>query len=420
MLQKTNIDQKTNLDKLYTDITTEIIKILLEIRKNNQSMTPVLIKSYLKKSSVINNIINTGTNTEIQTPIGLNEYKNKLNVLFNKVLDYLPKNQINQFKDRIEEIQSAEDFNDLFLDIISYFITYLIKIINIFEKTWDILKDIINHMDNVNEQFIQIIDNSKQIFMEEIKNIDKIDNYIDSMKQDTLIESDLKSLKKKLLEKIILIKTELKNNKNKQKEQVSKLTLNKTQIQVNIDKYVQSIEQLQKELEQIKRESEIDTLTNVFNRNTFDKYIVKAIDRFKKHNESVSVIMLDIDDFKKINDNYGHLVGDSVLRNFAAILKNSVRNSDLIFRYGGEEFIIVLPETKISQALSISERILKELNKTSFKLKKDSLKVTASMGVTESKMEDNVETLLKRVDNYLYKSKATGKNKITSDFNYNM
>jgi diguanylate cyclase (GGDEF)-like protein len=128
--------------------------------------------------------------------------------------------------------------------------------------------------------------------------------------------------------------------------------------------------------------------------------------------------MIDIDNFKKINDTHGHLSGDLVLKTLSAIIKGSLRNVDLPGRYGGEEFVLVLPETKKEDAITVAERIREKVQNFTFKtMNGEPLTLTISLGVSE--MEDlenktNELELIKIADARLYKAKRTGKNKVVS------
>ena len=151
-----------------------------------------------------------------------------------------------------------------------------------------------------------------------------------------------------------------------------------------------------------------DKLTNLHNRLYFNEMYKFLINKFNRYKAPFSLIILDIDNFKKINDTYGHDKGDEILKKVSNIIKRSIRNSDLAFRYGGEEFVILLPETKLKEAISIAERIKEN---TSQNIKIDENPVTISGGVGEYKGE-NPDEFFKKVDSALYEAKNTGKNKI--------
>jgi len=150
-----------------------------------------------------------------------------------------------------------------------------------------------------------------------------------------------------------------------------------------------------------------DPLTGLRTRHDMESIIARYIER--SGDSKFSIIITDIDDFKKINDLHGHNVGDEALRDFGQVIKENLRISDLAFRYGGEEFVIVLPGAEAHEAGECAERIRKKFR--DFELKKG-INVSASFGVTEYKPQDTAEDLLKRADVALYKAKRNGKNRI--------
>ena len=127
-----------------------------------------------------------------------------------------------------------------------------------------------------------------------------------------------------------------------------------------------------------------------------------------------SVLMIDLDHFKNINDTYGHLKGDLVLQNVAAICKKKVRNQDIFSRYGGEEFILAMPETSIQNAMVVAERLRKSIEALDEEI--EGMRVTASIGVVETTGEPELtlEILLSRVDEAMYSSKHAGRNQVKS------
>ncbi len=156
--------------------------------------------------------------------------------------------------------------------------------------------------------------------------------------------------------------------------------------------------------------SMIDPLTELFNRRKIDRMIESEVKRIKTKG-CFSLILIDIDNFKNINDTYGHDVGDIVLKHFARILKTSVRNEDIAGRWGGEEFLVVCPDISKEKAEKFAERIRDTIENENFE---KVLKVTASFGVAEYHRENIDNTpLIKRLDKALYDSKRDGKNRVT-------
>ncbi len=165
---------------------------------------------------------------------------------------------------------------------------------------------------------------------------------------------------------------------------------------------------LQQQNEKLIELSSIDTLTGIFNRRIlFERldYELKRVERTKK---PLSVIIMDIDHFKQVNDDYGHLVGDQVLTQVARLLQQSVRKTDIVGRYGGEEFLIILPDCSAAEGSKVAEKIRTAVQDAVFD---SDLKVTISGGVAEYK-DQSIEKLVDDADNYLYEAKQKGRNKI--------
>lgn len=175
---------------------------------------------------------------------------------------------------------------------------------------------------------------------------------------------------------------------------------------------------LELEHEKLKVLASTDSMTGLFNRGYFNKASKHLLSLAKRNQTKLSVVMLDIDNFKSVNDTYGHNIGDEVIISLAKNIKELHRNSDLSCRFGGEEFVLLLPDTAIDNALLFAEKLRYETEKIEIKLAKDKvLKFTVSIGVSSVQInnENNIEDAIKRADEALYKAKESGKNKVCID-----
>ncbi|BEP29588.1 response regulator [Helicovermis profundi] len=169
------------------------------------------------------------------------------------------------------------------------------------------------------------------------------------------------------------------------------------------------IEDLEEKNEILAKMANTDGLTDIYNHKYAVDFLIKEKERTIRYNSKLSIIMMDIDNFKKVNDMYGHLTGDDVLYNIAQIIKEHIRKIDLVGRYGGEEFIVVLPETDKESAFIVADKLRKAIEAFNF----DGInhKVTISGGIAEYKVENN-NNLISDADENLYKAKNEGKNRI--------
>jgi diguanylate cyclase (GGDEF)-like protein/PAS domain S-box-containing protein len=161
--------------------------------------------------------------------------------------------------------------------------------------------------------------------------------------------------------------------------------------------------------EELKKAARVDRLTGVFNRQSFETELLKEIKRSMRYHTPFSLIMLDIDHFKNINDSYGHLVGDSVLTTIAQVVKKNIRISDVLGRWGGEEFMILAPETSLNSAVLLAEKLKTLIGGNLFRTMEQ---VTASFGVAQFLENESPDSLVKRVDDALYTAKSNGRNRV--------
>ncbi|MGB9811424.1 MAG: GGDEF domain-containing protein [Dictyoglomus turgidum] len=152
-----------------------------------------------------------------------------------------------------------------------------------------------------------------------------------------------------------------------------------------------------------------DDLTGLYNRRKMDQELEKCLYIWERYNRPFSIIIIDIDDFKKINDTYGHLIGDMVLEKISKIIRENIRKSDIASRWGGEEFLILLPETNLQNATLVAEAFRRKIEEANFGIDE---KITVSVGVANIENNESIDSLIQRADKNLYKAKESGKNKV--------
>jgi len=167
--------------------------------------------------------------------------------------------------------------------------------------------------------------------------------------------------------------------------------------------------QLNESLKKVERLAVTDTLTETYNRRKFDEIVVKEHHLANHGGAPFSLIMFDIDHFKKVNDKFGHSTGDLVLKHLSTVIRGLVRHGDLLIRWGGEEFLILLPNTQIEEAAPFAERVRTEVEREVFP---GAGTITISLGVAQLREGDSTDTLLGRVDKALYQAKQEGRNRV--------
>lgn len=159
-------------------------------------------------------------------------------------------------------------------------------------------------------------------------------------------------------------------------------------------------------------EAQTDPLTGALNRLGMEKSFQREIELARRNSDELSLLIFDVDHFKKVNDVYGHDIGDVVLKDMSKLIKISIRNTDVFARFGGEEFVVLLNNTHRSGALLLAEKIRKCIEKHTCEIDEHKIRFTASIGVTSLNQRDNRDSLFKRADNALYQAKNNGRNRV--------
>ena len=165
-------------------------------------------------------------------------------------------------------------------------------------------------------------------------------------------------------------------------------------------------------LEQVESKAMIDPLTQVFNRGTYNMEIAQMIKEFKRYKNPAALIIIDIDHFKIFNDDYGHKAGDAVLTLVASVIKGAVRDTDMVFRYGGEEFVVLLDNLDLKNALTVAEKVRAQIESHHLTNKANVLNVTVSIGLSCFKEGDIETSIFERADKALYQGKQNGRNRV--------
>ena len=181
----------------------------------------------------------------------------------------------------------------------------------------------------------------------------------------------------------------------------------------DVTEFASSKRALERANEQLAKLSMTDRLTGLLNRGTWENLVDAEYERYRRYGQATSLVMFDIDHFKPVNDNYGHLAGDEVIRHTAQTTRNNIRQSDSAGRYGGEEFGIILPETDAENARLICERIRESIEKSTVETSAGNITYTISMGIAQLTDEpENYMQWMQKADEALYAAKEGGRNRV--------
>ena len=390
-------ENKDEIDLVVSDINMpkmDGLSMCDAIKKINSEI-PIVITSAHNDTGFLKRAIDIGVNTYAMKPIDLYQLIESIikamePIILKRQLIELNSSLKSKIEQEVNKIKSILDAQDNII-----IVTNKEEITNVNKKFLDFFG--IGNFDD----FISTKKNIFDFFEEEFGFISK--EQID--KQDSWIQY-IQNLQE--IDRIVKIKTTLGEEKI--------FTIHVDYYEQQDDYYVFSLTDITKFKEKsniLEYQASHDKLTGLFNRNKFDEIFAKEIKRTKRYKNELSVIIFDIDNFKMVNDTYGHQIGDEVLKEISKIALDSVREQDITTRWGGEEFFILLPQTNLSGAVIVANKIRTSTQNHIFTEK--SLKITASFGVAQFCIEnDDEKTIITRADELLYEAKRSGKNKVMS------
>jgi len=273
------------------------------------------------------------------------------------------------------------------------------------EQVVTYLHDATSTISSINDEQIDSTDHARLAFTNAYKEIVK--NSISSFKSSNEIFEEIASIHNDTIEECSKIHIDLPS-------MTEKFLSVQTQMISEIKRANDVITELSTQIKELERNSNFDALTKVFNRRALTQYLNNLCEKENIAN-APHLLILDIDDFKIVNDTYGHVAGDKILIFLTNLIKRTLRDGDKIFRYGGEEFIVILNRITPEICLEIANRILTLTSSNRLIYKGEDINITISIGTTKYYKGDTPDSLIERADKALYKSKTGGKNQINME-----
>ena len=275
--------------------------------------------------------------------------------------------------------------------------------------------DTMRYLHETEEHVISEVNSIQETYNENKEFAQNLSMNMERISQDFDEVTDLETLKKEVMgtisniNKCIDEKSELDMQQMKDKENKLK------SLGSRINDITKEADEIKKKAEKLEQESLHDELTGVNNRKAYDNKVTETIAGLKRYNVPSSLILCDIDHFKRINDTYGHIVGDLVLKKFIALVNEKLRATDFLARYGGEEFTIILPHIPLDKARAAAESIREHIYKSVFSYKENEILLTISIGVSTFRKDDTASSVFERADRALYLAKHSGRNIVKTE-----
>jgi len=296
-----------------------------------------------------------------------------------------------------------------------------------FFEVFDVIVEDLKNERNTAKAFLSTLSNTLATVQSAVKNTlevststgskhEKLNHMLQKqvgdMATDISKATSLANIKNDINEKLKLISSTLKKKSVLEKEQNAALKSKMQEMVSKVETLEEQSKTFEKRIQEQQAKSMEDALTKLANRAAFDDYYAKALLKFHSKNFDLAIIVLDLDDFKRINDTYGHTAGDKTLQVIANTLRKHIDDNTFVARYGGEEFVLIISNADQQKVLKKLNVIRQQIARLPFKFKNDKVNITVSVGASHITKEDNTHTAFERADEALYQAKAQGKNQV--------
>ncbi len=346
----------------------------------------------------------------------IDEYKQSYHDVISNLRGNLDKKFTKKLDTIVQRIKVAEDTDDITEireTVFSLIFVYISDTNQDREKVNAFVREVVSKILDIESKLANTVQQTDSMFESNEGFESVLSSEISGLKQTSDVASSLEELKVKVSERLSSIESALEKKQATDRAIKENAQKNQRAFKTGFTKLKHELDEATKYTEELEKKLNQDQLTGAFNRRAYDKRIEDEMQRFLRYKTNFSLLIIDADKFKNINDSYGHAIGDKCLQE---IIKRSIpllRQNDMLARYGGEEFAVIMPETDSDGAKKAAEKIRQTIEKIEFVYKKEKVKVTVSIGIAQSKPEDtNHQQIFERADIAVYKAKEQGRNQV--------
>ncbi|MCP3940869.1 MAG: GGDEF domain-containing protein [Desulfobacteraceae bacterium] len=363
-----------------------------------------------KKKGFFASLMKSPTNNFIE------DFKQSYHDILNNLRSTLDKKyatRMDNITTRILNAADTGDIGDIRESLFSLVFVYISETNQDREKVNSFVQDIVGKILDIEVKIATSYDQTSSLFSSNSGFETLLSSEMTDLQTTSNVTSSLDDLKIQITERLTSIETALKKKQLKDKAIQAVAEKNRHIFKSGFAKLKQELNEATQYSEKLEEKLNLDQLTGSFNRRAYDKKIEDEMERFLRYGTIFSLLVIDADKFKNINDRYGHAIGDKCLQE---IIKRSIpllRKNDMLARYGGEEFVVVMPETDAAGAKEAAEKIRQTIEKIEFLYKNETVKVTVSVGGTQVQEGDaNHLQVFERADIAVYKAKENGRNQV--------
>jgi diguanylate cyclase (GGDEF)-like protein len=265
-------------------------------------------------------------------------------------------------------------------------------------------------------QYLDSINQTGQSQSEDKNFNSLVEIQVEDMKKSAQLSTTLAEFRDLVLLRLASIRSALEEKRRSEALRQERLNEEMDSLNQNLSRMKKEVDQVHEKRKALEKEVLIDSLTGVANRRALKERLKNETYRYQRYNQVFSLLVFDLDRFKSINDQYGHWAGDRCLKEIVKRIKPMLRETDLIGRWGGDEFLMIFPATCLESAVTVAERLRKMIQNTRFVYQKQEIGLTISIGVTQIKEADQtIEMVFNRADKAMYRSKKAGGNTVSSE-----
>lgn len=320
-----------------------------------------------------------------------------------------------QLKKRIERAQQGEQLLQAAQDVLERVRSIFASIQNERRQVARFAQDIAMGLREMEEQILSSLEDTRRARRKDRLTFERLDQKVEEIQDTTLFTRTLEELRKGVIKRLQSIRRILERKRRRDEALTAKVNRELGLLQRNLRQMKKEVDKAHRTAKELEQKALLDPLTGIFNRRALEQRLRQEFHRFKRYGQLFSLLLLDVDRFKLVNDRYGHTVGDQCLQRLVRLLQPVLRQSDFFARYGGEEFVLILPGTDSPGAHALGERIRSLVNTFRFSHQQNLIPLTVSIGVTQAQPPDGDHSVLfNRLDKALYEAKRRGRNCVVS------
>ncbi len=315
-----------------------------------------------------------------------------------------------RIKESLANNTAGADFTAAFKSIVDLVLNMRKALVQEKQELEDFLRQLTQRLQEM-DQHLDGTQSHQQSWAEQGRKLEAtVQTQVREIKTSVHEAADLQQLKSNISERLDVLQTHLSEYQRNEEQRQVQLASELTQVKSRLDNVETEADSLRTRLKDKHQQTIIDPLTGTFNRLAYEERITQEVARWKRYNTSITLMVLDVDHFKNINDHYGHKAGDKALKLIADALKSSLRETDFLARYGGEEFVVLVTDTPADKMAGVAEKLRAAIEACKFHYAGKDVPIRISCGYSAFRANDNAEAVFNRADAALYRAKERGRN----------